>query len=388
VFEAGNTRPQFYFKIISETRKAIQGGRYFGLHEALRRFQPFESTLPEDKVFAVEGLLERPEQITVKSETPVDCIYRDLVARIIEETHDLSILFDCNYIIDTAETNSLTLPSWVPDWSASEQYRPRELTAVFARDSYSASLEAADFAFGPKTCYLRLPGLKIDEISQIGRRPPRDTELTTRYWPKDRQFPNVYEFTVDSFDTIREWRQLACISNKSGRYPTGESNHTVFWKTWLQPEPMDLSTEAARKFESKINSLEWQFLGIDWFVRKVSKTCHWLFIWNLFTLYLLCFTITTLVKYMLGQLSFEPFKGVPDPTQSEKVMARTKKGFLSFLPATSHVGDLVVIFKGASRPFIIRPKGNRWLLIGAAYVHGVMHGGAYDPEKLEDFYLV
>ncbi|OCL07608.1 hypothetical protein AOQ84DRAFT_267470, partial [Glonium stellatum] len=44
------------------------------------------------------------------------------------------------------------------------------------------------------------------------------------------------------------------------------------------------------------------------------------------------------------------------------------------LPSWSHVGDLVVIFKGASRPFIIRAKENHWQLIGAAYVHGIMHG--------------
>jgi Heterokaryon incompatibility protein (HET) len=385
-FEAGNTGPQFHLKVISETRKAIQGGRYFSLHETLHRFQPFESTRPEDKIFAVEGLLERPEQISVKPKTPVDCIYRDLVVRLIKETHDLSILLDCHYIADTAETNSLTLPSWVPDWSASGQYRPR---AVFARDSYSASLEAADFAFGPKNCYLRLSGLRIDEISQIGRRRPRATELTKRHWPKDRQFPKyVYEFVVDSCDAVREWRQLACI-NKSSRYPTGESNHTVFWKTWLQPEPMDLGTEAARKFESKIKSVEWQFSCLDWFVGKVSKTkIHWLFIWNLFSLYLLWCAIIALVNYKLGRLSFETIKSVPDPTQSEKVMGRTKKGFLAFLPAASHVGDLVAIFKGVSRPFIIRSKGNLWLLIGAAYVHGVMYGGAYDPKKLENFCLV
>ena len=386
-----NVAPHFYFKVLSSTRQALKKEQYFSLRETLRCFQPFESSEPVDKIFALRGLLKQPEQIAVNYGIPVDCVYRDAATSIIHETGDLSILIDCHHI--TAGPKVPTIPSWVPDWSASGQHRTRALTAVFAPDSYRASLETAvDMPFRQENHCLWLPGLKVDEITQIGRKRPQITELGERYWPKNSLFPkeNMYGFVVDCCDTIREWRELALEGsiNTSSRYPTGETHHEVFWQTWLQPESRFPSVEAARKLKLRIKSLEWQFQWLDWFVRKISKTRHWLFIWSLFIPYLLWFSIVALINYRLGRLSFETAKNSPDPTQSEKIFGRTKKGLLAFLPATSRAGDSVIIFKGGTRPFIIRAKEERWQLVGAAYVHGVMYGGAFDQRKVESFCLV
>lgn len=49
-------------------------------------------------------------------------------------------------------------------------------------------------------------------------------------------------------------------------------------------------------------------------------------------------------------------------------------------------GDLVAIFEGADRLFILRPAGKRYRLIGDAYVEGLMKGEAYegvDPDEVD-----
>ena len=57
-------------------------------------------------------------------------------------------------------------------------------------------------------------------------------------------------------------------------------------------------------------------------------------------------------------------------------------------------GDQVVIFLGGRMPFILRPVGNKWSLIGVCYVYDIMDGGPvkqmkYDPRYMaEDFNII
>jgi hypothetical protein len=55
----------------------------------------------------------------------------------------------------------------------------------------------------------------------------------------------------------------------------------------------------------------------------------------------------------------------------------TREGRMGLGPPTLNEGDAVVILEGGGMPFILRKKGNRYQLIGCAYVHGVMKGEAF-----------
>jgi hypothetical protein len=49
-------------------------------------------------------------------------------------------------------------------------------------------------------------------------------------------------------------------------------------------------------------------------------------------------------------------------------------------------GDLVAAFEGTDRLFILRPAGERYRLVGDAYVDGLMEGEAYeglDPDEVD-----
>jgi hypothetical protein len=56
-------------------------------------------------------------------------------------------------------------------------------------------------------------------------------------------------------------------------------------------------------------------------------------------------------------------------------------GYVGLAPNGGQVGDWIVILEGGNTPFLVRPSGGSWELIGACYVHGCMMGSSFDPSK-------
>lgn len=57
----------------------------------------------------------------------------------------------------------------------------------------------------------------------------------------------------------------------------------------------------------------------------------------------------------------------------------TEKGYIGLVPASSRAGDRIAILKGGAVPFVLREAANGcWTLVGEGYVHGIMHGEAFD----------
>lgn len=58
----------------------------------------------------------------------------------------------------------------------------------------------------------------------------------------------------------------------------------------------------------------------------------------------------------------------------------TQAGYMGWVPEYAHEGDELCVFDGSMMPFVIRPvaseNANRYKLVGSAYVHGLMYGGA------------
>lgn len=88
--------------------------------------------------------------------------------------------------------------------------------------------------------------------------------------------------------------------------------------------------------------------------------------------------------------------------RSGRSFAVTNKGYLGLIPRDARPGDHVVIMPGGKVPYVIRrvrglKSGRRWKkgdsvrryeFIGDCYIHGIMHGEAWDESKIEPIVLV
>lgn len=68
-------------------------------------------------------------------------------------------------------------------------------------------------------------------------------------------------------------------------------------------------------------------------------------------------------------------------------------GHIGLVPEAAQEGDMICIFMGGMTPFVIRPAGENYKLIGACYVHGIMYGEAVtelekNSQEVQDFILV
>lgn len=66
----------------------------------------------------------------------------------------------------------------------------------------------------------------------------------------------------------------------------------------------------------------------------------------------------------------------------------TPKGFMGLAPDIAQVGDKICLISGCCTPFIIRPDGTNFCLVGESYVHGVMDGELMSDITFEDINLV
>lgn len=65
----------------------------------------------------------------------------------------------------------------------------------------------------------------------------------------------------------------------------------------------------------------------------------------------------------------------------------TRKAFLASVPYITQAGDCIAVLTGGRVPFVLRPTGDSYRLIGPCYFHGIMDGEAFpeDHRELEWF---
>ena len=66
----------------------------------------------------------------------------------------------------------------------------------------------------------------------------------------------------------------------------------------------------------------------------------------------------------------------------------TEKGYLGLGPMAVNEGDKVGIFAGLQVPFLLRPYGSMYQLVGEAYVDGVTDGEAFEGEAVAEQILL
>lgn len=63
-------------------------------------------------------------------------------------------------------------------------------------------------------------------------------------------------------------------------------------------------------------------------------------------------------------------------------------GYVGLCPKDARPGDVICIFDGGQIPYIVRPAGETYNLVGDAYVHGIMYGEFMDEKWDEEIFIL
>ncbi|KAK5188869.1 hypothetical protein LTR72_010995 [Exophiala xenobiotica] len=215
------------------------------------------------------------------------------------------------------------LPSWVPDWTRTEENTNTKCNLIHKIYGFSATgrpgmASSADVTYSYDGLKVLARGILIGKVSSIGA---VDEE------------PDLH--TTDNLNnilfTLRSWKQLS--KPKSGT----EMRQFCQTVTLEQHPPLDaLGWDNPNTFEEWVRSLvqtgRRAGLGRPWYRRRFCQLSH----------------------------------------------GSTSK--MAVLPASAEAGDIVCVFWGANVPFVLKERGKWCYLAGEAYVHGVMHGELIEEE--------
>ncbi|KAJ9621331.1 hypothetical protein H2203_007383 [Taxawa tesnikishii (nom. ined.)] len=406
--EAGSKHlhPSFYPMILDSTRNRVRERRWFPLREALRAFQPFDATKPVDKIFGIMGLIDDPDLIRVDYDRTVQQVYHETALRIINQSQSLELLLDC--LQTTTRPNTPGLPSWVPDWSATDQPLDKPMLAVLAEERFAASqATSTGQAVVEEDGSLKLSGHVIGRITELGRHFPTISDMRERYWPFGKRLPNkrFYNVIFDLVDIFLDWKDVTCRVNQqrvslADTYPTGETLLEAFYHTVGMTGAPFSDIEIARDFDKWITLMElWLSVSV-WYRKNIANRLPWLFVYVVLGPSAAIGTFILLFKVFRGQIILDAPETAPDASRQHMVLGRIDRAFDSLIglfPApgltapnavASCSGDTVVVFKGGARPFVLRRHEDKWRLIGDCYVHGIMYGAAFEEDKCVDIHLV
>ncbi|ETN37457.1 uncharacterized protein HMPREF1541_08448 [Cyphellophora europaea CBS 101466] len=335
------SRPEIQPSFVS----ILNNGRYFG------------TTDPRDHVYA---FLSHPSADNVARDSPgqlltpdynasVDQVYLDTAVRILETDPQPWTVLSCSDHAPDSKSMTGHRPSWVPRWD--EGFRvywlgyPEMWYRAGGPDSSSFTSE-----YHAETCSLHLRGVLFDTITWASE-PYLSEELTTeqqltnqplqRLWNQISQTAGVSYGAYGSTPDEQEHAfSLAIVAGRAADDSPAEDDsqrHRAVFHAYRA-----LITHGALDRDAKLTS------EVHTMFDNQRRALH------------------------------------------NRRFFRTSKGYYGTAHRALQVGDVCCVTKGSAVPFVLRPVdvGNvgdskRFLLVGEAYIQGVMRGQVWDGDGVE-----
>ncbi|KAK4506663.1 hypothetical protein PRZ48_000395 [Zasmidium cellare] len=400
--DAKHFHPTFYPKVLDATRQKIIKGERFSPLDALRSFRTFQATNGLDKVYGLLGLVDDPSFVTVDYSKSVQEIFREVAITSMRSSGRLAVLGEC---LPQETPSKPGWESWVPDWTDSEQTVEQDVGVLSARNNvFRASCDTTADVTLEQDGSLQISGHFIATVAEVA--PPWKSveELRDMILPKGRILPRKrgYELPCYFVDLYKGWLDVARrVNGESGtlqdKYITNESVLEAWYNMYYNTAPPLSDFKDARRFDLWAHSIELGFAALSWWQRNLVQKLPWVLIYIVSGPYIFTVCVATLFLIISGRLILEP---PPPPETAFRSLwdtGRTDNGLIGKFPAPTFLspkaaatkpGDAVVILKGGARPFVLRAEGKKWRIVGDAYVHGIMHGAAFDESKCASFDLV
>lgn len=243
------------------------------------------------------------------------------------------------------------LPSWVPDWRTYQSFVLSE--PVNPHRAHGTS--SAKLAFDENDRLLRINGLQIDEI-KICSRP-----LETKEFHLKKPFGDN-ELTIEYI-----WRDICKRDqfNLSGQYLNGEDCHVFACMQTLSNGCVQIASREKMPYH-EIPKSRWLEQEAMYLVKAFGKSD------------IVALDLSQIAEEAENKHKEEQWSRSANGASKNRIFAKTNKGYYVLGPKVTQPGDIVCVLFGGKLPFCLRPLGDRYLLVGECYVHGLMNGEAME----------
>jgi hypothetical protein len=329
-----------------------------------------------DKVFGLIGLLNNPDIVEVDYNKPVRDVFQDCTLAMMRQSKTCEVFLSCVQM--NPEWHLSGLASWIPDWSNSSASFGKPLESAEAVEIFDAcaGTKLGDFSLPERGC-LKIRGVFICDIIELGQQVPTLEDIRARYWPIGRYVPRrtVLNLLSESVSIFQNWKEVLQKACPSGAYRTGEPFIEAFWNTLNMGQPLLASAEEYEVWSKWISFLELQMAGLDWFAKNIVNRLPWYLVWSIMGPCMVFASFYLAFLAILGKVALEAPAEQPNLSRQGWVPGRTTNDLMGLFPypmltsgdlMPSLPGDSIVLFEGGTRPFVLRRRGERWGLIGDA----------------------
>ena len=286
---------------------------------------------PRDYVFSLLGLFSPSvsRSLSPSYSTSVKDLFTAAAKHIIRASGELRIL--CS-VESPKHVDGEAFPSWVPDWRASSENLQNVLRNRRPGSPMRATRESVlDYDPSSNGNELYLYGIPIGAVDQAG--------------------------DFNGFHSISDF-------NLGSRYDHTNQPITAALR---QAQILDVDV-AYERIGVKHPDRRWlaEFFDIPMKSRIRRRKCNQ------------CPTVHTMPILSMRKAKQNPYLARMIRDCSENVRSRafftTDSRYFGFGPNCTAAGDQIFLLIGSDVPFILRPAGEKFELISACYVHGIMYG--------------
>lgn len=363
-----------------ESEGAVQRQHGHFIYE-LHRARHLSSKDPRDYVYAFLGHFTLDAERSSAEDTgdglagiqpdysrPVADVYIDVAIRGLTDASSLIILSTCHNIQSTNRNSrvirrKMDLPSWVPDW------RVLPLHVLSSPDTPHRACgdqTTPKLSIDKEAYLLDISGVRVDTVSQ--RWAPFDNfsfQMHKGKSPSSPDFPSAP--AIQSL-----WTRICGKTAFTLEDPYVDSQTPAFFALLHTLTNKCISADRRLADDPKA---DWLANGAAYLVSSAAGASPELPISP---------ELRTLAE------SGTPYKWSHEATLVSRYRSFgvTRKGYYLLGPDVIEEADVVVVLFGGRVPFLLRPYGNWWKLLGECYVHGVMDGEALGMGAKEEVFTI
>jgi Heterokaryon incompatibility protein (HET) len=268
---------------------------------------------PSDQVYSLLGAATDRPSLEPDYLKPFGCVFAESVLSMIEGSSSLDVFREATEVSEESD-----LPSWVPDWRVKGSLS-RPFSSLTSNRSYSCTGSSRPLTkLSSDSKEVTLQGLYLDRIVAVADvHPLRQKEWVRQHLMNTDNFEPCHNFTDASLDD--NLLRIICV------------DRTLFDEESLESRWTSTSHEQVKSLHTDV-------------CQGLRKEAY--------------------IKFL------EQISG----TVKNKKLMVTRGQRLGLVPSRAKAGDVIALLLGGEVPIVLRPKGDKYTLVGECFVDGVMDG--------------